>query len=103
MVGGRTGRRTNCGLGRQNLAQRGRRLVDVTEITHPDITDLLKYIAKILDYPYVGVDFIIADIKKSWQDQDKGGIIECNSLPFIDLHHYPSRGKPRNAAGPCGG
>ena len=86
-------------LGVKTSRSAGGGLVDVTEITHPDITDLLKYIAKILDYPYVGVDFIIADIKKSWQDQDKGGIIECNSLPFIDLHHYPSRGKPRNAAG----
>jgi len=27
------------------------------------------------------------DITKSWREEQHCGIIECNSLPFIDLHH----------------
>jgi hypothetical protein len=38
------------------------------------------------------------DIKKSWVETPRCGVIECNSLPFIDLHHFPLQGKPRNIA-----
>jgi len=53
----------------------------------------------------VGADFIIEDITKSWKEPARAGgeqhcgIIECNSLPFIDLHHYPLFGRPNNIAG----
>jgi len=77
----------------------GGALVDCTAEAHPDNILLLEKIAHVLNNPIVGVDFIIPDIKKSWREQDKCGVIECNSLPFIDLHHYPLRGQPRNVAG----
>ncbi|KKQ85683.1 MAG: hypothetical protein UT09_C0044G0001, partial [Parcubacteria group bacterium GW2011_GWF2_38_8] len=35
---------------------------------------------------------------KPWFVEQHCGIIECNSLPFIDLHHYPLFGKPNNVA-----
>ena len=41
----------------------------------------------------------VEDITKSWREKQHCGIIECNSLPFIDLHHYPLFGKPNNIAG----
>lgn len=71
-----------------------------TEITdiHPDNEKLFLDIAKALDDPLVGVDFMIDDMAKSWREQ-KCGVIECNSLPFIDLHHFPLKGPARNAAG----
>ena len=71
-----------------------------TEITdiHPDNEKLFLHIAAVLDDPLVGVDFMIDDMAKSWKDQ-KCGVIECNSLPFIDLHHFPLKGPTRNAAG----
>jgi hypothetical protein len=71
-----------------------------TEITgaHPDNERLFLDIAKALDDPLVGVDFMIDDMAKSWREQ-KCGVIECNSLPFIDLHHFPLKGPTRNAAG----
>jgi D-alanine-D-alanine ligase-like ATP-grasp enzyme len=53
--------------------------------------------AKVLGDPIVGFDFIIPDIKISWKNQ-KCGFIEVNSLPFINLHHDPLLGTPRNAA-----
>jgi len=71
-----------------------------TEITniHPDNEKLFLKIAETLDDPLVGVDFMIEDMGKSWREQ-KCGVIECNSLPFIDLHHYPLKGPARNVAG----
>jgi len=84
--------------------------IEVTDIIHPDNIEMLEHVGKFLKDPLVGVDFIIEDITKSWKEparnaspSDTGGeqhcgIIECNSLPFIDLHHYPLFGKPNNVA-----
>jgi len=72
---------------------------DVTDIIHPENIKMLEHVAKFLDDPLIGVDFIIEDITKSWKEEQHCGIIECNSLPFIDLHHYPLFGKPVNVAG----
>jgi D-alanine-D-alanine ligase-like ATP-grasp enzyme len=71
-----------------------------TEITniHPDNQTLFLHIAKVLDDPLIGVDFMIDDMARSWKEQ-KSGVIECNSLPFIDLHHFPLKGPARNVAG----
>ena len=72
---------------------------DVTDKSHPDNVLLLEHVAKILEDQLVGVDFIIHDITRSWKEQRRAGIIECNSLPFIDLHLFPMVGKPRNTPG----
>jgi D-alanine-D-alanine ligase-like ATP-grasp enzyme len=71
-----------------------------TEMTdvHPDNEILFLKIGTVLDDPLVGVDFMIEDISRSWREQ-KCGVIECNSLPFIDLHHFPLKGPVRNPAG----
>jgi cyanophycin synthetase len=65
---------------------------------HPENEKLFVKIAAVLDDPLVGVDFMIEDMAKPWYEQ-KCGVIECNSLPFIDLHHFPLKGSARNAAG----
>jgi len=36
---------------------------------------------------------------RSWKEQERLGILECNSMPFFDNHHLPFEGKPRNVAG----
>lgn len=66
---------------------------------HPDNRELFIKIGRLLNNPLIGVDFIIEDMSKSWREQKKCGAIECNSLPFIDLHHYPLKGKAKNVAG----
>lgn len=71
---------------------------EVTDIVHPDNKEILEHIGSYLKDPLVGVDFIMKDITKSWKEQKNSGVIECNSLPFIDLHHYPLFGKPNNIA-----
>lgn len=72
---------------------------DLTDVAHPDNIVLLEKIASYLKDSLVGVDFIIPDVTKSWKEQKHMGIIECNSLPFIDLHLFPLVGKPRNTPG----
>ena len=72
---------------------------EVTDITHSENIKMLEHIAKFLDDPLIGVDFIMQDITKSYKEEPHSGIIECNSLPFIDLHHYVMFGKPNNVAG----
>ncbi len=72
---------------------------EVTDITHPENVKMLEHLGRFLKDPLVGVDFIMPDITKPWTEQPHSGIIECNSCPFIDLHHYPLFGKPNNVAG----
>lgn len=72
---------------------------DVTAQTHPDNLNLLEDAARVINDPLIGMDFIMSDISRSWKEQQRLGIIECNSAPFLDLHHYPYLGKSYNAAG----
>ena len=65
---------------------------------HPSFIPILKEAAKIVSLLVVGFDCIIPDPTKEASSQ-KWGIIECNSLPFIDLHYYALEGKPKNIAG----
>jgi D-alanine-D-alanine ligase-like ATP-grasp enzyme len=66
-------------------------------ITHPETKKILESAARVVNFPIIGFDFIIGDITKSPYEQ-KWGIIEANSLPFIDLHHHPAQGTPINIA-----
>ena len=72
---------------------------EVTDIIHPDNKEMLEHVGSFLKDPLVGVDFIIENVTKSWKEEQHCGIIECNSLPFIDLHHYVMFGKSNNVAG----
>ena len=60
--------------------------------------EMLEKVGQVLDDPLIGVDFIMDDVSVSWRDQPRSGVIECNSAPFIDLHHFPLVGKPHNVA-----
>jgi len=71
---------------------------EVTDDVHPDNMALFKDIARYFDIRVVGLDFLCSDIKKSWKDQPCA-VIELNSLPCIEVHHFPSSGKPQNVAG----
>lgn len=54
-------------------------------------------ITKLLGASFVGLDCIMDDITKPWADQD-AVLTDLNSLPFIDMHHEPTWGKPINVA-----
>jgi len=85
-------------LGQKTSRAVGGGITDMTDIVHPDNKIMLEKVAEVLDDPLIGVDFIMNDVSISWRDQPNCGVIECNSAPFIDLHHYPLVGKPRNVA-----
>jgi cyanophycin synthetase len=64
---------------------------------HPKIVKVLEEAANLLNDPIVGFDFIIKDPTLD-PDTQKWGILECNALPFINLHHDPLYGTPVNVA-----
>ncbi|MBI5401100.1 MAG: hypothetical protein HZB12_03220 [Candidatus Yonathbacteria bacterium] len=72
---------------------------DVSDEVHPDNKKLFERVAEVLKAPIVGIDFIIEDMSRSWKEQERCGVIECNSMPFFDNHHLPFEGEPRNVAG----
>jgi D-alanine-D-alanine ligase-like ATP-grasp enzyme/glycosyltransferase involved in cell wall biosynthesis len=70
---------------------------DRTDDMHPDNKRLFEDVAKIWCAPLVGFDALFFDISLSWHEQ-KCAIIEANSKPYIDMHHVPVSGRPRNVA-----
>lgn len=72
-------------------------LVEVTDTVHPNNIQLFKDIAKFFDIRLVGIDFLASDISSSWQNQ-KCAVLELNSMPCIEMHHFPSSGTPQNVA-----
>lgn len=64
---------------------------------HPKIKEYLSRAGAVVADNLVGFDFIIPDPLAD-PDEQKWGIIEGNTLPFINLHHDPVRGTPRNVA-----
>lgn len=75
----------------------GGNAVEVTHKTHPKIIEYIRRAGDALGAPVVGFDFIIPDITAD-PDTERWGIIEANSLPFINLHHFPLEGTPINVA-----
>lgn len=66
-------------------------------LCHPRTRAILEKAGRIVGFPVMGFDFIIEDIAEDPHAQH-WGIIECNSLPFIDLHHFPLEGAAVNVA-----
>lgn len=75
----------------------GGHTVEMIDVTHPEILKILKDAGDAIGAAIVGFDFIIADVTKSPLPQ-RWGLIEANSLPFIELHHFPLEGTPVNVA-----
>ncbi len=70
-------------------------LVEVTSEVHPDNRKLFSDVARFFDIRVVGIDFLVKDIRTSWREQPCA-ILELNSAPCIELHHFPSSGAPTN-------
>ncbi len=64
---------------------------------HPKMHPLFKKAWEQIDAPIAGFDLIIEDPTKDPETQ-RFGIIECNSLPFIDLHYFALEGPKINLA-----
>ncbi len=85
-------------LNDKNSRLHGTLTEDVTDTVHPDNIELFRRLATVLGDPIVGVDFMITDMQKSWKEQPDAGVIECNSMPFIDVHHRVVSGRQINVA-----
>ena len=70
---------------------------DDTPAVHPKLRAELEKAAAAVNDSIYGFDFISPDISVD-PDTVQWGIIECNSVPFINLHHYPLFGAPINVA-----
>lgn len=64
---------------------------------HPKLHDIFARAGKVVDASIVGFDLIIPDPTAD-PDTQRWGIIEANSLPFIDLHFYALEGTPIDLA-----
>lgn len=65
---------------------------------HPSFIPILEKAGNVVGLVVAGFDCIVPDPTKDVVEQ-KWGIIECNTLPFIDLHYYALEGEPKNIAG----
>lgn len=72
-------------------------LVEITEIVHKDNMRLFSDLARFFDIRVTGIDFLAGDFAVSWKDQPCA-ILELNSAPCIELHHFPSSGAPTDPA-----
>jgi D-alanine-D-alanine ligase-like ATP-grasp enzyme len=70
---------------------------EMLDEVHPKMHSIFKKAGKLVQAPVVGFDLIIPDPKND-PDLQHWGIIECNSLPFIDLHYFALEGEVINLA-----
>ncbi|MEQ1565430.1 MAG: acetate--CoA ligase family protein, partial [Myxococcota bacterium] len=72
--------------------------IDVTDVIHPDNRAMAERATAAVGLDVCGVDFLTADITRSWLEVG-GGICEVNAAPGFRMHVAPSEGKPRDVAG----
>ena len=78
-------------------ASSGVEIYDVTDKVHPKTIYLFEKISQVFDSKLVGIDYISKDIAIPY-DKVTSSVIEINSVPYIDLHHFPMKGKSRNVS-----
>lgn len=76
----------------------GAKIIDVTDKICEKNAELFTKVAKLCGLPVVGIDVIAQDLNRPYTKQPFA-VLEANSMPYIDMHHFPTRGKPRNIAG----
>lgn len=73
----------------------GADLHEATSEIHPDNREIFEKAARLFPTGVLGIDFLCEDISRSYKEQPCA-IIELNSLPYIDMHHFPTTGAPVN-------
>ncbi|MCD4760360.1 hypothetical protein K8R42_00495 [bacterium] len=72
-------------------------IISHNDDVHSDNKKLFIQIAKLLKTDLVGIDFISPNIRQSYKNQQTG-VLEANTLPYIDMHAFPSHGRPEPVA-----
>jgi len=88
---------TTIGLGDKVNLSSGCDIEEVTETICAENKKMFLRLSELLRTDILGIDFICRDVSHPLVDQ-KAAIIECNSLPYIDMHHFPSIGNPQPVA-----
>jgi len=70
---------------------------DKTSEIHPENRLLFQRVSQLCKLPLIGFDFLCQDISMPYYGQ-RCAIIEANSLPSIEMHHFPTTGEPQNVA-----
>lgn len=81
-----------CVVHDKNSRRNGTITEDLTDQMHPSIRDTMRRAAQVLRSPAIGFDVVLEDIAKP-VDEQEFGIIESNSVPYLDVHHFPYVGK----------
>jgi D-alanine-D-alanine ligase-like ATP-grasp enzyme len=87
----------HCTVSDKNSRRNGTVVADVTSEVHPSIISYILKAAQLLQSPILGFDVILENHKHSLESQ-RGGIIECNSVPYLDVHHRVASGTAFNVA-----
>ena len=72
--------------------------IDLTEVVHPDNSEMAIRAIMAIGLDVGGVDFLTDDITCSYKDNE-GAIIEVNAAPGFRMHVAPSEGTPRDVSG----
>jgi cyanophycin synthetase len=73
--------------------------IDRTDEIHPDNVTACEMAAGVVGLDIAGIDVISADISVPFRENG-ATIIEVNAAPGLRMHTHPTRGEPRNVAGP---
>ena len=73
-------------------------IVNLTGQVHEKNKKLFEDVSRAMGMPFAGLDFICEDVAKPY-DEQSFAFLENNTLPYIDMHHFPSIGEPINVAG----
>lgn len=79
------------------LLSTGCDIKNCTTGTHKSNKKLFLKVAKLFNAQVIGIDFICKDIGKSYENQ-LCGVLETNSLPYLDMHQNPSSGKKEDVS-----
>ncbi len=75
----------------------GADISDVTDLVNSANVKLFEEIASHLETSLIGFDVITEDISRPYYE-GPFGINEANSVPYVDMHHFPTYGQSRNVA-----
>ncbi len=84
-------------LNKKPILSCGCDVIGCTSLTHPENRELFLNITKLFDLHVVGIDFLCPDITRSYREQQTA-ILEINTLPYIDMHQFPSHGEAHDVA-----
>lgn len=73
--------------------------IDRTDEIHPENVWIAQRVAKIIGLDICGLDIVTSDISRPLRETN-GVIVEVNAAPGFRMHVCPSKGLPRNVAGP---